>query len=104
MDDDSDWVEKLLRAQRAEPVADDGFSARLVARLPRRRPLRWRPVPVLTTIGGVLAASSVLNARTLADFAAVISSYGLLTVGLVAVGLTWVSCAWAIVAANRRLI
>jgi len=104
MGDDNDWMEELLRAQRTEPVADDGFSGRLVSRLPRRRQLRWRPVPVLTSIGFVLAAPSVLNPRTLADLAALISSYGLLTVGLVAVCLTWVSCAWAIMASNRRLV
>ena len=66
--------------------------------------IRWRPVPVLTSIGFVLAVPSVLSSRTLADLAALISSYGLLTVGLVAVGLTWVSCAWAIMASNRRVV
>jgi hypothetical protein len=104
MGNDNDWMEMLLRAQRAEPVADDGFSKRLTSRLPRHRQLRWRPVPVLTSIGFVLAAPSVLNSRTLADLTAMMSSYGLLTVGLVAVGLTWVSCAWAIVASNRRVV
>jgi hypothetical protein len=102
MSEDNDWMEKLLRAQRAEPVADDGFSKRLSLRLPRHRQLRWRPVPVFTSIGFVLAAPSVLTSRTLADLAALVSSYGLLTVGLVAVGLTWVSCAWALVASNRH--
>lgn len=102
MNEDTDWVEELLRAQRAEPVADDGFSKRLSSRLHRQ--LRWRPVPMFTSAGFVLAALSLLNSRILADIAAIVSSYGLLTVGLVALGLTWVSCAWAVVASNRRLV
>ncbi len=104
MSDDNDWMDELLRAQRAESVADDGFSKRLGSRLPGNRQLRWRPVPVLTSIGFVLAAPSVLNSQALGDFAGVISSYGLLTVGLVAVGLTWVTCAWAILVSNRHLV
>ena len=104
MDDDNDWMEELLRAQRSGPVVDDGFSRRLVSWLPRHRQLRWRPVPVLTSIGFVLAVPSVLSSRTLADLAALISSYGLVTVGIVAVGVTWVSCAWAIMTSSRRVI
>jgi hypothetical protein len=104
MADDNDWMDALLRTQRAEPVADDGFSRRLVSRLPRHRLLRWRPVPVLTLVGCVLAAPSVLNSRTLTDLAAVVSSYGLVTLGLAAVGLAWGSCAWAIVASKRPLL
>jgi len=104
MGDDNDWMEELLRTQRADPVADDGFSERLVSRLRHHRRMRWRPIPVLTSIGFVLAATTVLDSRALAGVAAVVSSYGLFAVGLVAVGLTWASGVWALLVSNRRVI
>lgn len=55
MTEDNDWVEQLLRADRAIPVRDEGFTARLLAQIPSRQ--RWRTwiTPLMTGIGALLA-------------------------------------------------
>jgi hypothetical protein len=77
-----DWLEKALR--RGEPYIDDaGFSARLVATLPRQRQVRWARPLILAGAGvaGFLltwyvaplqdwliqSATQLLRARSLAD-------------------------------------
>jgi hypothetical protein len=60
MTDDNDWVEALLRADRATAVRDEGFVERLLPDLPAQR--RNRPAwitPLMTTTGVVLALLSM---------------------------------------------
>jgi len=55
-----DWVEELLRADRATAVRDDGFVERLLAELPmRRRDRRTWITPLMTAVGTILAVLSL---------------------------------------------
>src|SRR5690242_18067864 len=54
---DDDWIEGLLRQRRSGSTPDDGFTDRLLARLPARRPRKHRwIVPVLSLAGAAQAA------------------------------------------------
>ncbi|WMJ69429.1 hypothetical protein [Stenotrophomonas sp. 24(2023)] len=56
--DDPDDIDALLRGQFAGPVADEGFSARVMQHLPPRRRTRW---PLWAGAGlGVLACAVTL--------------------------------------------
>jgi hypothetical protein len=46
---------------RSEPIADDGFSRRIVARIRRRIWLRRLTLPVAMLVGGSIAAKPVLQ-------------------------------------------
>jgi hypothetical protein len=114
---DDDWLEGLLKEQRLSSTPDDGFTDRLVARLPTRRPRphRWI-VPALSLLGAVLAAglfrdSQVLDAQTTALAVADLSKtqlletaaaewqyQGFIIIALAAVGVSWIACAWALFA------
>lgn len=115
---DDDWLEGLLKQQRLDSTPDDGFTDRLVARLPARRPRphRWI-VPVLSLLGAALAVgglrdSDILGTRdavlTAADLTkahlletpavAVWQSQGLIILALAAVCVAWLACAWALFA------
>ena len=60
MAEDNDWVEELLRAERAMPVRDDGFVERLLCELPpRRRARRAWITPLMTAVGVVLTVLSL---------------------------------------------
>jgi hypothetical protein len=54
---DEDWIDALLDNTRPAPLADDGFTHRLLAQLParRRRTPQWL-VPTAAVLGMVLAA------------------------------------------------
>ena len=55
-----DVTDRALEALfRAEPIADDGFSARIVSRVRRRLWFRRLAVPVAAVIGGVIAIRPV---------------------------------------------
>jgi hypothetical protein len=60
MSEENDWVDNLLRADRATPVRDDGFVLRLLTDLPQRRRARRAWIaPVMTAVGAVLAVLSL---------------------------------------------
>jgi hypothetical protein len=60
MTDDSDWVEELLRADRARAVRDDGFVERLLTELPARQRNRQAWItPLMTALGAILAVLSL---------------------------------------------
>ena len=116
---DDDWLEELLKQQRLDHAPDNGFTDRLVARLPARRsrPHRWI-VPVLSLLGAVLAvigmrdtaildipsaALAVAFSKThlIETPAAVLQNQGLVVlavVALAAVCVAWIACAWALLA------
>jgi len=60
MAEDSDWIDDVLRADRATPVRDDGFVQRLLTDLPARRAGRrvWI-TPLMTAAGTILAVLSL---------------------------------------------
>jgi hypothetical protein len=60
MAEDDDWVEELLRADRATAVRDEGFVEQLLTELPPRRPARRAWIaPLMTAVGTVLAVLSL---------------------------------------------
>jgi hypothetical protein len=97
MADDNDWVEELLRADRAAPVRDNGFAARTVARLPSRERLLTWITPVMTGIGATLAFLTIgglsppVSAFQQIELGGVLPLFLLLAGGIVLAG-----CAWAI--------
>ena len=55
-----DAEDRLLESMfRSEPVADDGFSDRIVTRIRRRLWLRRLALPVAMAVGGAVAAKPV---------------------------------------------
>jgi hypothetical protein len=61
---DDDWLERALRAEgvahRGEYVADEGFTARVLARLPAQPSLpRWRK-PAVTALWAAAGAATAL--------------------------------------------
>ena len=55
-----DAEDRLLESMfRSEPIADDGFSGRIVTRIRRRLWLRRLALPVAMVIGGAVAAKPV---------------------------------------------
>jgi len=121
---DDDWLEGLLKQQRPDSAPDDGFSDRLLARLPARRPTHRWIVPVLSLAGAVQAAvlmrhSDVLEAPAAMLTAAQLSKTHLIEIGksqlidtpaaavlqypglivlTLAVCVAWIACAWALIA------
>jgi ABC-type Co2+ transport system permease subunit len=74
VDKTSDAEDRLLESLfRAEPIADDGFSARVVSRIKRGIWFRRLAVPVAAVIGGAIAI------RPAAELIAIlVQLYGLL--------------------------
>ncbi|MBV1774590.1 DUF5056 domain-containing protein [Burkholderiaceae bacterium DAT-1] len=54
-----DPIEALLRMQFDGPVADDGFTDRVMQQLPRQRRSRW-PIYLGLTLGTLLCLSTLL--------------------------------------------
>jgi len=111
---DDELLEGLLKQQHLDNVPDDGFTDRLVARLPARRPRvhRWI-VPALSLLGAVLAVVGTRGpgaldgpgaALAVADFskthlpAVVLQNQGWILLALAAVCVAWSACAWALFA------
>lgn len=103
--DREDPVETLLRKQFDGPVPDDGYSARFMQKLPRRRRIAW---PLWAGIvGGAcacglsLAATPLLQigARDLMDGRLSVSALALL---LAMAGLSLLTCGWSISEADDR--
>jgi hypothetical protein len=95
MAEDNDWVEELLRANRAVAVRDNGFAQRTVARLPSRgHPLTWI-TPLMTGVGAILAffilggLSTSVSAFQQIEVGGVIPLVLLLACGIVLAGCIW---------------
>ena len=58
----NDWIEKLLREDASRPLADGGFTHRVMGELPARQArgmsLWWKPALIMgsAALGGALAA------------------------------------------------
>jgi len=98
MTEDGDWVEELLRGDRATPVPDDGFTARLVSRLPSRRSvLQAWIAPLMTAFGGILAifASGGWNG-TVSEIRLIYVGGVIPLLALLPIVIVFAGCAWAL--------
>lgn len=101
LDDASDpRLDDLLRRHFPGAVADDGFSARVMRRLPPRRAPRTWLLPAAAVVGSLLAWLALMPSpvwRQVAqewlarDFGA--ASVG---IGVLLLAVTLVSCAWSL--------
>lgn len=93
-----DWVEKLLRADRATAVRDNGFVERLLEELPPRR--RVRPAwitPLMTAAGVMLAIVSLGGPGATLSALQQIEVAGFIPLGaLVSLAVLLVTSLWAI--------
>lgn len=93
-------LDDLLRRDGLEAVADEGFTARLMPRLPPRRRRRALGLPLAAVLGALLTWGALLPSSLLQgaarEWAAgeLGASLGLVYLGLLGVGL--LSCAWAL--------
>ena len=80
VDKTSDTEDRLLESLfRAEPIADDGFSARVVSRVRRGIWFRRLAVPVAAVIGGAIAIRPATEL-----IATLVQLYGLVPAEIVA--------------------
>jgi hypothetical protein len=97
MAEDNDWVEELLRADRAAPVRDSGFAARTVAQLPSRGCLLTWITPLMTGVGATLAFLTIIGLDPrVSEFHDIKLGGALPLFVLLAGGIVLAGCAWAI--------
>ncbi len=93
-----DPIEALLRAQRALPVEDDGFTRQLMSRLPPRPRVahKWM-VPGMTLVGGLLAFVAVSGHDDLeATLEHLVRGEHITALVLLPLALIIAGCAWAL--------
>lgn len=98
MTERQDWLDELLRTGRPAPVADQGFTARVVARLPARsRATRQWVLPSTLAVGAV-SAILVSGARVdlVAALQLLIAEHRVSITGFLPVLLALACCAWAL--------
>jgi hypothetical protein len=95
MTQEDDWVERMLRADRAIPPEDGGFTDALMARVPIRQAAstRWI-VPTSVAAGAILAAAVSLGNGLLPVAKSLVAGQNLGTAGLLPLFLIWAGCAW----------
>jgi hypothetical protein len=97
MKDFDDEIDALLQDRRITPVTDNGFTDRLMNRLPHRRvPRRWA-VPTLSSIGFLLAAPALLDTRLLSALSELVSSSNPFVLPVIAGVFAWTACLWALI-------
>jgi hypothetical protein len=103
MTSESDELERLLRERRVDPLADEGFTDKVLARLPARRArtARWA-TPVFTMIGVALAAPTLIDAPVVATLAALSRPPALYVVVIGATALVWATSVWALLTEPHR--
>jgi hypothetical protein len=98
MTDKRDWLDDLLRTGRPAPVADEGFAAQVMTRLPSR--VRVAPgwlLPVSVAIGAISAiVVSGTNATVVTSLQMLVVEHRLSVAALLPVVLVWAGCAWAL--------
>lgn len=99
-----DAIEALLRRQFHGPVADEGFSARIVQRLPRRRRRAAWPLGA-GLLAGVAACWAVLRSSPLLvagwhDYAGGHWSTAAIAVSAAMLGMTLLALAWSVAEAD----
>ncbi|MCH1908269.1 hypothetical protein SQW19_09300 [Stenotrophomonas acidaminiphila] len=95
----------LLRREFEGPVADDGFSDRVMRRLPPRRSLRW-PLWLGLSVGAgaagwALAQTPLLRVGWQEWLAGQFSAAGI-GMWLMSMGIAWLVAAWALSADASR--
>jgi hypothetical protein len=101
-----DTIEALLRRQFEGPVADDGFSARVMRQLPPRRrrsawPLWLGLLAGAAACGLCLAGAPMLRAGW-RDWLAGAWSMPVIGTWLAMLGLSWLALAWALAESRAR--
>jgi hypothetical protein len=97
MKDFDDEIDALLQDRRITPVTDNGFTDRLMNRLPHRRaPRRWA-VPTLTSIGFLFAAPTLLDTGLWSDLSELMSSNNPFVLPVIAGVCVWTACLWALI-------
>lgn len=98
MTDPEDWLDELLRAERAVAVPDEGFAQRVLSRLPSRTRVapRWL-LPASLAVGTLAAiAVSGTNEDVVSALQLLITEHRFSIAGFLPVLLVWAGCAWAL--------
>jgi len=102
---DDDMIETLLRREFDGPVPDDGFSERVMRRLPPRRRRRW-PQWSGILLGGAACALCLADAPWLQagwrDWRAGELSAPLLGTWLLMLALAWLAAGWGLAERAER--
>jgi hypothetical protein len=98
MTDDKDWLDDLLLTDRPAPVADEGFVAGVMARLPMRPRARGQWLLPVSLVLGVASAMLVTGAGTdlVTAVQLLITAHQVSVTGLLPAVFVMAGCAWAL--------